>query len=100
MENLRETFINQPADHNNRINFNNKNSINNSIIDSKDAKILKDLQKRFSEIEKSFKTFSASINIELINKDLKDLHENLNSKMENSYQKVIDLSDNLSKKII
>lgn len=91
MENLRETFIYQPADHSSNFNSN---------LDSKDAKVLKDLQKRFGEIEKSFKTFFASIHIEFINKDIKDLNENVNGKFEDSYKKMVDLSENLSNKFL
>jgi len=83
---LRETFLNLPAEN------------PNNNIDSKDLKLLKDLQRRFGEIEKNFKTFSASINVELINKDIRDLNEAVSNKLEKSTQQIINLAESFSKK--
>lgn len=83
---MRETFLNLPAEN------------PNNNIDSKDLKLLKDLQRRFGEIEKNFKTFSASINVELINKDIRDLNEAVSNKLEKSTQQIINLAESFSKK--
>ena len=86
LEHLRETFINSPID--------NSNHTNN--VDSKDLKLLKDLQKRFAEIEKSFKTFSASINVQNINKEIKDINDSVNNKIATSIRELTDVAENLS----
>lgn len=66
-DNLRETFYNQASDGTNG-------------FSEGDNKLLKDLLKRIADLEKSFKNFSANINIENILRELDKLNSAVNSK--------------------
>jgi len=60
-----------------------KGSGENISSESNDAntKLLKDLHKRVAELEKNFKVFSSTINIEQIFKEIGNLNEALQSKV-------------------
>lgn len=64
IEHLRETFYND----------------GNNQLSENDNKLLKDLLKRISDLEKGFKNFSANINIEAIMRELDKINASLNSK--------------------
>ncbi len=59
-------------------------SAGNSPTESNDIqmKLLKELQKRVADLEKNFKVFSSTINIEQIFKEIGNLNEALHNKVE------------------
>ncbi len=57
--------------------------------------MIKDLQKRLTDLEKNFKVFVATINIEVINKEISKIKAELEDK--STKQDLIDMKDFYSK---
>jgi hypothetical protein len=74
--------------------INNVRNNNTNDNDEADSKLIKDLQKRLSELEKFFKILSGTINIDLINKEIIAINEKLENKVGQAEFK--ELKDNSS----
>lgn len=70
---------------------------NSNNTDSKDLKLIKDFQKRLNDLEKNFKTVFSTINLEGLNKEIKDMNENLSNKIVNTNKEITNINEHLSK---
>lgn len=81
-----QSILDQPLDNNNA----NQNGLSEG-----DLKLIRDLQKRVTDLEKNLKFLSSTINIEQINKEILKLTELINQK--SNQQDLLDLKDLYSK---
>jgi hypothetical protein len=77
------------------LNLPNNSNITTNETNDADSKLLKDFQKRLSELEKNFKFLSGTINLDQINKEITSINEKLMNKV--GQQEFKDLKDNQGK---
>ncbi len=95
---FREIQEGQKYDNESQINNNEDKSKMSASISEAEMKIVKDCTKKVMDLEKNFKVFISSINIDNIRNELAKLNEAISGKTNNS--DVLDVKDNMSKLII
>ena len=72
---------------------------NGEEIQNIEGKLLKDLQRKFFDHEKNFRTFCQKVNIDSMRKEIVEMNENISVTDKNNFEEMKFLSDKISKKL-